>query len=44
MPALERDFLVEDITRSTIPEDFARNARIHACFLLRARSGLLAGA
>jgi 23S rRNA (guanine2445-N2)-methyltransferase / 23S rRNA (guanine2069-N7)-methyltransferase len=42
-PALERDFAVEDITRATIPEDFARNSRIHVCFLLRARPGLLAG-
>jgi 23S rRNA (guanine2445-N2)-methyltransferase / 23S rRNA (guanine2069-N7)-methyltransferase len=42
-PALERGFAVEDITRATIPEDFARNSRIHVCFLLRARPGLLAG-
>ena len=42
--ALERNFVVQDITRSTIPEDFARNARIHACFLLRARPEPLAGA
>jgi 23S rRNA (guanine2445-N2)-methyltransferase / 23S rRNA (guanine2069-N7)-methyltransferase len=42
--ALERDFVVEDITRSTIPEDFARNSRIHVCFLLRPRPGVLAGA
>jgi 23S rRNA (guanine2445-N2)-methyltransferase / 23S rRNA (guanine2069-N7)-methyltransferase len=41
--ALERGFVVEDITRSTIPEDFARNSRIHVCFLLRARPELLAG-
>jgi hypothetical protein len=28
---------VEDLTRATLPEDFARNPRIHACFLLRPR-------
>jgi 23S rRNA (guanine2445-N2)-methyltransferase / 23S rRNA (guanine2069-N7)-methyltransferase len=31
---LER-FQVDDITRSTIPEDFARNPRIHVCYVLR---------
>jgi 23S rRNA (guanine2445-N2)-methyltransferase / 23S rRNA (guanine2069-N7)-methyltransferase len=31
-------FEIEDIGRTTVPEDFARNPRIHACFLLRARS------
>ncbi|HEX9208234.1 MAG TPA: bifunctional 23S rRNA (guanine(2069)-N(7))-methyltransferase RlmK/23S rRNA (guanine(2445)-N(2))-methyltransferase RlmL [Steroidobacteraceae bacterium] len=41
---LEREFVVEDITRATIPEDFARNSRIHTCFLLRARPEPLAGA
>jgi 23S rRNA (guanine2445-N2)-methyltransferase / 23S rRNA (guanine2069-N7)-methyltransferase len=25
----------EDITASTIPPDFARNQRIHRCYLLR---------
>jgi 23S rRNA (guanine2445-N2)-methyltransferase / 23S rRNA (guanine2069-N7)-methyltransferase len=38
---LER-FEVDDISRATIPEDFARNARIHACFLLRPRTAALA--
>ena len=28
-------FLVEDITRATIPEDYARNQKIHVCYLLR---------
>ena len=28
-------FEVDDITRSTIPEDFARNPRIHVCYVLR---------
>jgi 23S rRNA (guanine2445-N2)-methyltransferase / 23S rRNA (guanine2069-N7)-methyltransferase len=37
-------FEVEDITRKTIPEDFKRNARIHACFVLRPKSPVLAGA
>ena len=37
-------FDVEDLTRATIPEDFARNARIHACYLLRPRAAALAGA
>jgi 23S rRNA (guanine2445-N2)-methyltransferase / 23S rRNA (guanine2069-N7)-methyltransferase len=36
---LDRDalgaFEVEDVTRATIPPDFARNPRIHCCFLLR---------
>ena len=27
---------VEDVTRATIPADFARNARIHQCFEIRA--------
>ena len=31
-------FEIEDIGRTTVPEDFARNPRIHSCFLLRARS------
>lgn len=28
------NFAIEDITRSTIPEDFRRNQKIHSCFLL----------
>ena len=30
-------FEIEDITRATIPEDFKRNARIHAAWLLKLR-------
>jgi 23S rRNA (guanine2445-N2)-methyltransferase / 23S rRNA (guanine2069-N7)-methyltransferase len=37
-PALATGFEVEDITRATIPEDFARNPRIHACFVLRPKA------
>ncbi|MGH8264590.1 MAG: hypothetical protein ACRET4_14010, partial [Steroidobacteraceae bacterium] len=29
------DFTIEDLTAKTIPRDYARNARIHHCFLLR---------
>jgi 23S rRNA (guanine2445-N2)-methyltransferase / 23S rRNA (guanine2069-N7)-methyltransferase len=36
------DFVVEDISRATIPEDFRRNPRIHACFLLRHKTTGLA--
>ncbi|HET7202124.1 MAG TPA: bifunctional 23S rRNA (guanine(2069)-N(7))-methyltransferase RlmK/23S rRNA (guanine(2445)-N(2))-methyltransferase RlmL [Steroidobacteraceae bacterium] len=43
-PALDASFDVADITRATIPEDFARNARIHVCFMLRPRAPALAGA
>ena len=42
--ALLETFDVDDITRATLPEDFARNARIHVCFLLRPRAAVLAGA
>jgi len=37
-------FDVEDLTRATIPEDFARNAKIHVCYLLRPRTPVLATA
>lgn len=37
-PALATRFDVEDITRATIPEDFARNPRIHACYVLRPKA------
>jgi 23S rRNA (guanine2445-N2)-methyltransferase / 23S rRNA (guanine2069-N7)-methyltransferase len=30
-------FEIEDIGRTTLPDDFARTPRIHSCFLLRAR-------
>ena len=35
-------FQVDDITRSTIPEDFARNPRIHVCYVLRPKIAALA--
>ena len=31
------DLAVEDITAQTIPRDFSRNAKIHACFVIRPR-------
>ncbi len=31
-PALTEDFAVADITKQTIPPDFARTPRIHSCF------------
>ncbi len=37
-PALDEEFVVEDISRATLPEDFARSPRIHVAFLLRRRS------
>jgi 23S rRNA (guanine2445-N2)-methyltransferase / 23S rRNA (guanine2069-N7)-methyltransferase len=36
-PAVGQAFEVEDLGRATLPEDFARNPRIHACFSLRPR-------
>jgi 23S rRNA (guanine2445-N2)-methyltransferase / 23S rRNA (guanine2069-N7)-methyltransferase len=42
-PSLAERFDVKDITRSTIPEDFSRNPRIHVCFLLRPKVEALAG-
>ena len=35
-PALGSRYAVTDITRATIPEDFARNPRIHSCYEVRA--------
>lgn len=35
--ALERDYVVRDISAQTLPPDFQRNQRIHRCFELRAR-------
>jgi len=32
------EFVVEDLTRATIPKDFERNLRIHQCFKLTRRS------
>ena len=37
-PAVHEAFEVEDLTRATLPEDFARNPRIHVCFLLKPRA------
>jgi 23S rRNA (guanine2445-N2)-methyltransferase / 23S rRNA (guanine2069-N7)-methyltransferase len=30
-----QEFEIEDVTRATIPEDYARNPRIHVCYELR---------
>jgi len=35
-PALAARYALTDITRATIPADFARNPRIHSCFEIRA--------
>ncbi len=32
---LYEDFIIEDITESTIGDDFARNSRIHRCYRIR---------
>jgi len=37
-PSVAGLFEVEDLTRATLPEDFARNPRIHVCFLLKPRA------
>jgi 23S rRNA (guanine2445-N2)-methyltransferase / 23S rRNA (guanine2069-N7)-methyltransferase len=37
-PAVAEAFEVEDLSRATLPEDFARNPRIHVCFLLKPRA------
>jgi 23S rRNA (guanine2445-N2)-methyltransferase / 23S rRNA (guanine2069-N7)-methyltransferase len=37
-PSIAERFEVEDLSRATLPEDFARNPRIHVCFLLRPRA------
>ncbi|MGH8184114.1 MAG: bifunctional 23S rRNA (guanine(2069)-N(7))-methyltransferase RlmK/23S rRNA (guanine(2445)-N(2))-methyltransferase RlmL [Rhodanobacteraceae bacterium] len=37
--SLSRTFLIEDITRASVPADFARRPRIHGCWLLRKRLG-----
>ena len=31
-PELEEEFMIEEISRETIPEDFVRNSRIHRCW------------
>ena len=35
--ALENEFLIEDITESTVSEDFSRNKKIHRCWTLKKR-------
>jgi 23S rRNA (guanine2445-N2)-methyltransferase / 23S rRNA (guanine2069-N7)-methyltransferase len=35
-PELAAEFAVSDITKQTIPPDFARNPRIHGCFRVEA--------
>lgn len=42
-PAVQERYDVRDISRETIPEDYARNLRIHVCFEIRARSGRILG-
>ncbi len=37
-PSVADRFEVEDLSRATLPEDFARNPRIHVCYLLRPRT------
>lgn len=37
-PAVAQEFEVEDLSRATLPEDFARNPRIHGCYRLRPRA------
>ncbi|MCF0238220.1 MAG: bifunctional 23S rRNA (guanine(2069)-N(7))-methyltransferase RlmK/23S rRNA (guanine(2445)-N(2))-methyltransferase RlmL [Sphaerochaetaceae bacterium] len=35
---LYEEFIIEDITDSTIGEDFSRNSKIHKCYLIRHRT------
>jgi 23S rRNA (guanine2445-N2)-methyltransferase / 23S rRNA (guanine2069-N7)-methyltransferase len=35
--ALQERYVVEDVSRATLPPDFERNPRIHRCFEIRAR-------
>ena len=41
--SVQHRFETVDLTRETLPEDFARNPKIHACFELRPRVDVLAG-
>ena len=34
-PELEEEFMIEEISRETIPEDFVRNSRIHRCWWIQ---------
>jgi 23S rRNA (guanine2445-N2)-methyltransferase / 23S rRNA (guanine2069-N7)-methyltransferase len=36
--SLGEEFDIEDLTRATLPEDFARSPRIHVCYLLRVKA------
>jgi 23S rRNA (guanine2445-N2)-methyltransferase / 23S rRNA (guanine2069-N7)-methyltransferase len=36
-PVIEEKYVVRDISRGSIPEDFARHSRIHQCWELRRR-------
>jgi 23S rRNA (guanine2445-N2)-methyltransferase / 23S rRNA (guanine2069-N7)-methyltransferase len=36
-PALAEQYVVQDITRATIPKDYERNPRIHVCYEITAR-------
>lgn len=42
--ALDKLFVIEDVTRRTLPRDFLRNPRIHSCFVLRLRAPAGCGA
>jgi 23S rRNA (guanine2445-N2)-methyltransferase / 23S rRNA (guanine2069-N7)-methyltransferase len=33
-PAVQQTWQVKDVTQGSIPEDFSRNQRIHACWRL----------
>jgi 23S rRNA (guanine2445-N2)-methyltransferase / 23S rRNA (guanine2069-N7)-methyltransferase len=33
-PAVQQTWRVKDVTQGSIPEDFSRNQRIHACWRL----------
>ena len=33
-PGVEQTWQVKDVTKGSIPEDFSRNQRIHACWRL----------
>jgi 23S rRNA (guanine2445-N2)-methyltransferase / 23S rRNA (guanine2069-N7)-methyltransferase len=39
-PQLTERFAVSDVSRATLPEDFARNPRIHRCYEFRNRQGV----
>jgi len=36
-PGVGERFAVRDVSRETLPEDFARNPRIHRCYEIRKR-------